>query len=84
MLILNKVVLLDFLHRNGFDYTAVSKKWAERDLIRRNSQGKMVHQTKVYGIKSSYIKLVLPPDDDETDQDGFVMVDMEQMELPFD
>ena len=84
VLILNKDVLLDFLDRNGFDYTAVSKKWAERDLIRRNSQGKMVHQTKVYGIKSSYIKLVLPPDDDETDQDGFVMVDMEQMELPFD
>ena len=44
----------------------------------------MVHQTKVYGIKSSYIKLVLPPDDDETDQDGFVRADMEQMELPFD
>lgn len=84
VLILNKDVLLDFLDRNGFDYTAVSKKWAERDLIRRNSQGKMVHQTKVYGIKSSYIKLVLPPDDDETDQDGFVRVDMEQMELPFD
>lgn len=83
-LVLNRDVLLDFLDRNGFDYTAVSKKWAERSLICRNSQGKMVHQTKVYGIKSSYLKLVLPPDDDETDADGFMQVDEEQIRLPFD
>lgn len=84
ILVLNRDVLLDFLDRNGFDYTAVSKKWAERSLICRNSQGKMVHQTKVYGIKSSYLKLVLPPDDDETDTDGFMQVNEEQIRLPFD
>lgn len=84
VLIVNRDVLLEFLDRNGYDYTAVSKKWAERGLIQRNSQGKMVHQTKVYGIKSSYIKFWLPEEDDETGEDGFMAVDPERESLPFD
>ena len=84
VLIVNRDVLLEFLDRNGYDYTAVSKKWAERGLIQRNSQGKMVHQTKVYGIKSSYIKFWLPEEDDETGKDGFMAVDPERESLPFD
>ena len=84
-LIVNRDVLLSFLDQNGFDYTAVSRKWAEKGYLVRNSQGKMVHQTKVYGIKSSYIKFNLPEDDDTTDKDGFVQVEKyEQETLPFD
>lgn len=84
VLIVNRDVLLEYLDRNGYDYTAVSKKWAERGQIIRNSQGKMVHQTRVYGIKSSYVKFRLPEDDDTMDPDGFMAVDPEQEELPFD
>ena len=84
VLMVNRDVLLDFLNREGFDYTAVSKKWAERDQVIRNSQGKIVHQTKVYGIKSSYVKFRLPEDEDGTDQDGFMQVEDGQIELPFD
>lgn len=84
ILIINRDVLLGFLDQNGFDYTAVSKKWSEKGYLTRNSQGKMVHQTRVYGIKSSYIKFRLPQDDDDTDSDGFMMIDAEQMSLPFD
>lgn len=84
ILVINRDVLLEFLDRNGYDYTAVSKKWAEKNYLIRNSQGKMVHQTKVYGIKSSYVKFKLPQDDDETDKDGFMQIKEEQMELPFD
>lgn len=84
ILIINRDVLLDFLNKNAFDYTAVSKKWAEKKYLVRNSQGKMVHQTKVYGVKSSYIKFVLPQDDDETDKNGFMQVDFQQEKLPFD
>lgn len=83
-LILNRDVLLSFLDQNGFDYTAVSRKWAEKGYLVRNSQGKMVHQTKVYGIKSSYVKFILPEDDDETDSDGFKPESYEQETLPFD
>lgn len=84
ILVINRDVLLEFLDRNGYDYTAVSRKWAEKKYLIRNSQGKMVHQTKVYGIKSSYVKFKLPQDDDETDKDGFMQIKEEQMELPFD
>ena len=83
-LVVNKDVLVDFLEENGFDYMAVSKQWAEKGYLIRNSQGKYVHQTKVYGFRSSYIKLLLPVDDDETDPEGFMRVDYQQMELPFD
>ena len=76
-------MLLEFLDRNGYDYTAVSKKWAERGLIQRNSQGKFVHSTKVYGIKSSYIKFELPQEDDGTDSNGFFQVGEEE-QLPFE
>lgn len=82
--VVNKDVLCDFLDKSGFDYAAVSKEWASRGYIVKNSQGKFVHQTKVYGIKSSYIKVNMPPDteDEQKDTDGFVEVN-EQMELPF-
>lgn len=82
-LIINRDVLLEFLNKNAFDYTAVSKKWAEKGYLVRNSQGKFIHSTKVYGIKSSYVKFNLPQDDDDTDENGFTKVDFRQETLPF-
>lgn len=84
ILVINRDVLLDFLNKNGFDYTAVSRKWSEKQYLVRNSQGKYIHSTKVYGVKSSYVKICLPPDDESTDKDGFMKVDFEQETLPFD
>lgn len=84
-LVVNRDVLLNFLDQNGFDYTAVSKKWGEKGYLVRNSQGKFIHSTRVYGIKSSYIKFQLQLDDDATDEDGFMQVEEnEQGTLPFD
>lgn len=83
ILILNRDVLLGYLDQNGYDYTAVSKKWSEKGYLKRTPQGKFIHNTKVYGIKSSYMKLLLPQDDDDTDKDGFMTV-YEQEKLPFD
>ena len=79
--VINKDVLCDFLEHGGFDYAAVSKKWAANDRIVRNSQGKFVHNTKVYGIKANYIKISMAP---ATDKEGFVCLEEEQMELPFE
>lgn len=79
--VINKDVLSDFLDRSGFDYTAVSKKWAAKGQIIRNSQGKLVHQTKVYNVKASYIKLNMEP---AADEDGFMDIDQDQLELPFE
>ena len=82
--VVNKDVLCRFLEREGFDYAAISKKWAEKGYLVKNSQGKFVHQTKVYGIKASYVKIVMEP---SADEDGFVSgedLEDEQMELPFE
>ena len=82
--VINKDVLCDFLDSNGFDYAAVSKKWSDKNRIIRNSQGRLVHQTKVFNIKASYIKLVMETD---ADDEGFMKVDdIEggQESLPFD
>ncbi len=85
--IINKDVLYSFLEQAGFDYAAISKKWATKGYIIKNSQGKYVHQTKVYGIKASYIKLNMQPQEGEAfegqDSDGFIQVEDGQMELPF-
>lgn len=78
--VINKDVLCTFLEQNGYDYAAVSKKWASKDRLIRNSQGKLVHQTRVYGTKASYIKLNMEP---AADGDGFVETEEEQIELPF-
>lgn len=85
LLIVNRDVLVEYLNRSGYDYTAVTKKWNERGLLIRNSQGKFVHQTKVYGIKASYLKLGLNNDglEEKADEDGFIQVDYQQEELPF-
>lgn len=77
----NKSVLCDFLDKAGFDYAAVSKKWAEQNRIVKNSQGKFVHQTKVFGVKASYIKIIVSQN---VDKDGFMTIDEEQEKLPFD
>ncbi len=84
VLTVNRDVLLQYLSQNSFDYTAVSKKWSEKGYLVRNSQGKFVHCTKVYGIKASYVKFRLPQDDDNTDGEGFMKVDFRQETLPFD
>lgn len=77
----NKSVLCDFLDKIDLDYSAISKKWAEQKRIIRNSQGKFVHQTKVFGVKASYIKIIVSQN---IDKDGFMILDEEQEKLPFD
>lgn len=77
--VVNKDVLCDFLDKCGIDYMAVSKKWASKKRLIRNSQGKYVHNTKVYGIKANYLKINMKAD---TDEEGFMELD-EQIELPF-
>lgn len=68
------------MSKEGFEFDACKKAWAEEGKLERNSQGKLLRHTKVYGIKASYIKIMLPEED-------FVAVDElsreEQMRLPF-
>ena len=87
MAVINKDVLCKFLEAEGYDYSALTKKWDSKGRLIRNSQGKFIHCTKVYGIKSSYIKLNLLQDDGNanknTDENGFMQVE-EDEKLPFE
>lgn len=74
-------MLCEFLEKAGFDYAAVSKKWEAKDRIQRNSQGKYIHNTRVYGIKANYIK---PEYEPGADEEGFMDIEEEQARLPFD
>lgn len=83
ILTVNRDVLVEFLERNGFDYTAVSRKWAKNGQLKKTPQGKFVHSDRVYGIRMNTVKLVLKDAEDEDLSDGFIPVG-EQMQLPFD
>lgn len=69
--VVNRDVLAEGLRGAGFDYTAVVQKFAERGQILRNSQGKFVHQTKVYGVKASYVKLKIPDELEQEENEDF-------------
>lgn len=60
--LVNKEVLVEQLRLGGFEYGSVSRKWAENGYIIKNSQGRLIHQTKVYGAKANYIKINLDPE----------------------
>lgn len=52
-----KSVLEKALSDQGWDYRVVASKWAEHDLIQRNSQGKTVHYRTIRGVRATYMKL---------------------------
>ncbi|MFR6290161.1 MAG: DUF927 domain-containing protein [Peptococcaceae bacterium] len=56
---INKSVLADQLERHGYNYTATIHRWAELELVERNSQGRLTHSRNIFGIKANFIKLYL-------------------------
>lgn len=64
---INKAVLCKHMTAAGFDFDAVKKRLAERGYIGRNSQGRLVCNTRVYGVKACYIRL-LQSDFEELDE----------------
>ncbi|MGN0464926.1 MAG: DUF927 domain-containing protein [Lachnospiraceae bacterium] len=77
----NKTVLVSAMSREGFEFDACKKDWAEKGKLEKNPQGKFHHVRKIGEIKAMYIKIMLPEDD-------FIRVNelskQEQMRLPFD
>lgn len=53
----NKTILSREMSAAGFEFDAVKRKWAERKRLEKNSQGKMIHQTTINGMRGTYIKL---------------------------
>lgn len=55
----NKNQLTKVLRDEGYEFDAIKAKWAVRGGLTKNSQGKMVHQTKCHGVKGTYVLLNL-------------------------
>lgn len=60
--VINKQVLEQEMTRMGFDFNSVKKGWDKSGHIVKNTAGRYIHQTKVNGVKGSYIKIRLPED----------------------
>ncbi len=62
---INKTILVRELSAAGFSFDTVKAKWAETGRIFRNSQGKFVHYRTVNGVRSLFVKLLIPSQDEE-------------------
>ena len=56
---INKTALVKLLRSEGYEFDAIKAKWADKGYLVRNSQGKMIHQTKCHNIKGAYVVLKL-------------------------
>ena len=80
--LVNKSVYTEALNKAGFDFLAVIRKFAERNQIERNSQGRYTHSTKAFGVKANYIRFKLEPDiSDIAYEENYKQENME--DLPF-
>lgn len=80
--LVNKSLYAEALNKAGFDFMAVIRKFADRNQIERNSQGKFTHQTKAFGVKANYIKFRLEPEkSDLAYEKNYEQQEME--DLPF-
>ena len=84
---INKSVLEEELHKAGYEYDAVSRKWAEKGYIVRASDGRYSHRTSVCGVKANYIKLNLDIEGEEfgvpvNQPPPVEFLNMEQMQIP--
>lgn len=64
-----KDVLTEQMSKAGFEYPAVVRKWAENGYIERNSQGRYCFNTKCYGIKGNYVKVVFNNEENIVEED---------------
>lgn len=76
----NKSVLVSAMSKEGFEFDACKKAWAEEGKLERNSQGKFQRSFRICGVMSTCVKIILPEED-------FVVVEelskQEQLSLPF-
>ena len=70
VVIINKQVLEQELNKLGFDFNSIKKGWAKSNYILKNSAGRYIHQTRVYGIRGDYIKIQMPADAFEEVEEG--------------
>ena len=63
--LIDKEVLVRAMGEEGFSFDSVKRTWAERGYLIRNSQGRLIHQTHIRGIKANYVKINFRLENDE-------------------
>lgn len=54
---INKDVLIEAMSENGFSFDSVKKVWVKKGYLVKSSQGRFIHQRKVNGVTTSFVKL---------------------------
>lgn len=62
VVIINRGVLQEQLEKGGFDMTATLKKLDAKGCLIRNSQGRLTHQTHIFGQKANCVKIKIDLD----------------------
>lgn len=62
VVIINRGVLQEQLDKGGFDMTAALKKLDAKGCLIRNSQGRLTHQTHIFGQKANCVKIKIDLD----------------------
>lgn len=60
---INKNILTSHMREAGFEFDAQKTKWAKKGYLAVNSQKRLVHNTKCYGVKGMYIKILQKPEE---------------------
>lgn len=63
---INRAILEREWKNEGFDYAAISRQLAGKNLLIKNKEGKFTHPTRLMGALVRCVKLVLPDDPDES------------------
>ena len=62
--VVNKDVLLKAMSESGYEYNAVSRKWAEKGYLLKTKQGKTIHRTTINGVPSNVVKISFQREDE--------------------
>ena len=62
---INKTTLVKLMRESNFEFDAVKSAWSDKGYLIKNSQGRLLHHTKCFGVKSNYIKIKITSNENE-------------------
>lgn len=65
--LVNIKVLRDQLREGGYDFDAVKNDWADQGWIKRDTKKRFTTQTRVQGVRASFVRLSLSAEDNTPD-----------------
>lgn len=57
VVLIDKQVLCEQLSKQGYEFDAIKRKWAERGYLEKNSQGKFYHTRRIGNTSTMFVKI---------------------------